>query len=347
VASLGDREVIEGILPSEGAVQEDELRRALATWDAGGMHYTDTFGGARWIVLAREHTRPRERWWLHALLFALTVATMTVAGAAIAGGSFEWLHPHFASLRAGLAFSLPLAAILLAHESGHYVAARHYKVNTSPPYFIPFPPAVNLLGTMGAFIRIRSPMFDRRTLFDMGVAGPLAGMVIALPVLIAGLALSREAAIPAPALAHQIIFFQGTPLFFGDSLLMEAARWIVGLSGPVLLHPLAAAGWVGMLVTTLNLLPLAQLVGGHITYAMNARAQKVGGVLVWMALLALGLRWGGWWIWAAAALIIGRGKLTHPDVMSPARPLDRRRMIVGWIAIVIFVLTFAPVPIAG
>jgi membrane-associated protease RseP (regulator of RpoE activity) len=347
VASLGDREIVEGIVAPDGDAASADLARALAEWDAEGMHYSDEHGGARWLVLVREHVRPRERWWLHALLFALTLVTTTVAGAIIARDTFDWLHPQFAPLRAGLAFSLPLAAILLAHESGHYFAARRYQVNASPPFFIPFPPSLNLLGTMGAFIRIRSLLFDRRTLFDIGVAGPLAGMAVALPVLLAGLALSSEAAVRTPALAHQIIVIAGTPFYLGDTLLLDAARWIVGLSGPVVLHPLAVAGWVGLLVTALNLLPLAQFDGGHIAYAMNARAQRIGSRYVWLALLGLGMLWAGWWIWAALALLVGRGKLGHPDVMSPARALDRRRMIVGWIAIAIFLLTFAPVPIAG
>jgi membrane-associated protease RseP (regulator of RpoE activity) len=358
-ASLGDREIVEGIVAPERAparapgaagapAPPDDDARALRAWDAdGGAHYWDRFGGAPWLVLVREQAPPRERWWRHALLLALTLVTTTAGGAALAGHPVTWPHPAFASLRAGLAFSLPLAAILLAHESGHYVTARRYKVNVSPPYFIPFPAALNLLGTLGAFIRIRSPIFDRRTLFDVGVAGPIAGMVVALPVLVIGLALSHAAAIPAPPMAHQVIAVDGALYFLGDSLLVLAVRAALGFTGTVHLHPMAVAGWVGVLVTALNLLPLAQFDGGHIAYAMNRRAQRIGSAYVWVALLALGAIWGGWWVWAVLALVVGRGRLTHPDVLSPARPLDRRRLLVGWIALAIFVLTFAPVPIAG
>ena len=342
-ASLGDREVVEGI-----AAPSDDAGALLAAWDAdGGMHYRDRGPGGDWLVLVREHAPPRERWWRHALLFALTLVTTTVGGAAIAGHPVAWVHLSAAALRSGLAFSLPLAAILLAHESGHYVAARRYKVDVSPPYFIPFPAEVNLLGTLGAFIRIRSPIFDRRTLFDVGVAGPIAGMVVALPVLVIGLALSGTAALHAMPAAHQFLVVDGTPFFLGDTLLVLAVRAMLGLGGTVQLHPVAVAGWVGVLVTALNLLPLAQFDGGHIAYAMSRRAQRITAVYVWVALLALGVLWPGWWVWAVLALLVGRGRLTHPEVISPARPLDRRRMILGWIAIALFVLTFAPVPISG
>lgn len=338
-ASLGDREIVEGILaPGAEAPAHDE---------PGGMHYGDTFGGARWLVLVREHAPPRERWWRHALLLALTLITTTAGGAEIAGHALTLPHLSLAAIRAGLAFSLPLGAILLAHESGHYVAARHYKVNVSPPYFIPFPAMLNLLGTLGAFIRIRSPIFDRRTLFDIGVAGPIAGMVVALPVLAIGLALSTVAMVPSAPAAHQFLMLDGTPFFLGDSLLVLAVRAALGITGTLRLHPMAVAGWVGVLVTALNLLPLAQFDGGHIAYAMSARAQRFVSTYVWIGLLALGTLWMGWWIWAVLALIVGRGRLAHPEVLSPTRALDRRRMIVGWIAIGMFVATFAPVPIVG
>jgi membrane-associated protease RseP (regulator of RpoE activity) len=297
------------------------------------------------IIYASEP--PRERWWLHALLLAITVASMTVAGVAIAGHGFEWSTWSFASLRTGLSFSLPVAAILLAHESGHYFAARRYRVNASPPYFIPFWPDWNLLGTLGAFIRIRSPIFDRRTLFDVGIAGPLAGMAVALPVLVAGVALSTPAMIAGRPMADQIILWGGSPLYFGNSILMSLARELVGVRGTLLLNPVAVAGWVGLLVTSLNLLPLAQFDGGHILYAMSGRAQRLTAIYVWLSLLGLGVLWPGWWLWAVVALAVGRGKLAHPDVLAPAIPIDRNRMMLGWFAILIFILTFAPMPIAG
>jgi membrane-associated protease RseP (regulator of RpoE activity) len=290
---------------------------------------------------------PRERWWLHGLLFAITLLSMTVAGVTIAGHGFAWSMLSPGTLRLGLSFSLPVAAILLAHESGHYFAARRYRVDASPPYFIPFWPDWNLLGTLGAFIRIRSPIFDRRTLFDIGIAGPLAGMAVALPVLFLGVALSAPSMIAGRPLADQIIVWGGSPLYFGDSIIMSAARAVAGVHGPLLLHPVAVAGWVGLLVTSLNLLPLAQFDGGHILYAMSGRAQRLTAIYVWISLLGFGFLWPGWWLWAVVALAVGRGRLSHPEVLAPAIPLDKRRMILGWVAIAIFVITFAPMPIAG
>ena len=294
-----------------------------------------------WVKVPR-----RERWWLHAALFALTLITTTAAGAALAGLTLAFGDISAAALRAGLSFSMPLAAILLAHESGHYVAARRRGVNASPPYFIPVVPGWSLIGTMGAFIRIRTPIFDRRTLFDIGVAGPLAGIVVAIPVLIVGIALSSWTPLAPLTLAHQVVIVEGVPYYLGDSLLFAALRDIAGVSGTMRLHPSAAAGWVGLLVTAFNLLPLAQLDGAHILYAMSGRAQRLGAIIVWFALVALGMLWFGWWIWAVLALVVGRGRLTHPPVLSPEITIDRRRTIIGWIAIALFIVCFAPVPIA-
>ena len=348
-ASLGDREIVEGIVASHRAPAEAE--RSLAEWDAsGGTHYWDAYGGATWLVLAREQRAARERWWLHLLLFVITLATTTLGGIAIAGYWVDLHHLTLRSVRAGMAFSLPLAAILLAHESGHYITARRYKLNVSPPFFLPWPPVAdyvgNLLGTLGAFIRIRSPVFDRRTLFDVGVAGPIAGLVVAVPVLLAGLAMSSVTTLPAMPMAHQFLTAESTPIYLGDSAIMLLARMMFGFHGTVHLHPVAVAGWVGVLVTTLNLLPLAQFDGGHITYAMSSRGQRVVAFWVMFGLLAMGFLWSGWWVWGALALAVGRGKIAHPEVLSPTRSLDRRRMAVGWIALATFLATFAPIPIA-
>ena len=348
-ASLGDREIVEGIVASDHAPAAAE--RSLAEWDAsGGTHYWDAYGGATWLVLAREQRAARERWWLHLLLFVITLATTTLGGIAIAGYAVDLHHLTLRSVRAGMAFSLPLASILLAHESGHYITARRYKLNVSPPFFLPWPPVAdyvgNLLGTLGAFIRIRSPGFDRRTLFDVGVAGPIAGLVVAVPVLLAGLAMSSVTTLPAMPMAHQFLTAESTPIYLGDSAIMLLARMMFGFHGTVHLHPVAVAGWVGVLVTTLNLLPLAQFDGGHITYAMSSRGQRVVAFWVMFGLLAMGFLWSGWWVWGALALAVGRGKIAHPEVLSPTRSLDGRRMAVGWIALATFLATFAPIPIA-
>ncbi|MGH7717990.1 MAG: site-2 protease family protein, partial [Gemmatimonadaceae bacterium] len=230
---------------------------------------------------------------------------------------------------------------------GHYVAARRYRVDASPPFFIPFPWQINILGTMGAYIRLRSPVLDRRTLFDIGAAGPLAGLIVALPLLGLGLAWSTPSVnAPDLALAHQYILIEGHPFFLGDSLLLALVRQLVAPDGVLRLHPLAVAGWVGVLVTMLNMLPLAQLDGGHVTFALFGRAQTWIARAFWVALLFLGVLWWGWWIWAALGLILGRGRLSHPRILSPDRDLGPNRRRVGYLALAIFVVTFMPVPIA-
>ena len=162
---------------------------------------------------------------------------------------------------------------------------------------------------MGAFIRIRSPIYDRRTLFDIGVAGPLAGVVVAVPVLVVGIALSAWTPVTATSLAHQIVLVDGAVYYLGDSLLFDAPPLSHSRArGTLQLHPTAVAGWVGLLVTSFNLLPLAQLDGAHILHAMSARAQRIGAVYVWLALLVLGMLWFGWWIWAGARDRRGAGE---------------------------------------
>jgi membrane-associated protease RseP (regulator of RpoE activity) len=344
--ALGSREIVEGLVAREHMDPSRELEQALIEWD--GYHYWEEAPEGRWLVLVREERKRRERWWLHAALFALTLVTTSLGGAALTGSVRDvWTLPTRAALASGLFFSLPLLAILLAHESGHYVAARRYRVDVSPPFFIPFPWQINILGTMGAFIRLRSPVFDRRTLFDIGAAGPLAGMLVACPLLVIGLALSEPSVngggVP---FANQFIVIEGHPFFLGDSLLFLAIREVVAPDGLLRLHPLAVAGWVGILVTMLNMLPLAQLDGGHVTFALFGRAQTWIARVFWVALVLLGLLWWGWWIWAALGLILGRGRLSHPRIIAPERLLGKSRRWVGYTALAVFIVTFMPVPIA-
>ena len=340
---LGDREIIEGLVQPAHAGPSPELARALEHWP--GSHYWQNTPNGRTLVLIAEDRAPRERWWLHATLFVLALLSMTVAGATFAGIPAEWHLPSLAALRVGLTFSIPLAAILAAHEAGHYLVARRYRVNASPPYFIPFPPQLGLLGTMGAFIRLRSPLYDRRTLFDIGAAGPFAGIAVAVPILLIGLAQSATVMLPGAPLAHQIIVVEDWHLLLGDSLLLALCRAIVGAHGTVALSPLAIAGWTGLFITCLNLLPLAQLDGGHITYALFGDAQAWVARFFWMLLIPLGRLWQGWWLWAVLALVIGRGRLGHPMLIAPERPLDARRRLLAWLSIALLLLTFTPLAI--
>ncbi len=263
------------------------------------------------------------------VLFALTFLTTLVAGTFLAGAN-PLKNP--ADLLLGFMFSIPLLSILGVHEMGHYAAARRHGVAVTPPYFIPAP---SFIGTFGAFIKIKSPVPHRNALLDIGAAGPIAGAVVAVPVLLVGLSLSSVR--PASGLV-------GIPL--GESLLFRAATYAVIGSVPqgvdVVLHPVAFAGWIGLLVTALNLLPSGQLDGGHIAYALfGARYAKVARAVPFL-LLPMGLLWGGWVIWAVMLFFLGT---RHPAPVFEDIPLTRGRRIVGIVSGALFLLCFTPSPV--
>ncbi len=292
--------------------------------------------------LARERV---PRYWLHLLLLLLTLITTTAVGSrmvwnfrtgrpAFSLDDFEgvWNNlRHPTELPAGLLFSLPLMTILLAHELGHYLACRRYHVNASLPYFIPGPP---LIGTFGAFIRIRSPICTKRALFDIGISGPLVGFAFLLPALLVGLALSKV----IPGIADQGDYIFGTPMLLWA---LEKATHPGIATVDIYLHPVARAAWIGIFATALNLLPIGQLDGGHILYAMLGERHKWVSRVFVAALVPLGIVYWPWWAWAIAMLIIG---LRHPAIFDPAK-LDRRRKLLGWLALAIFALCFMPAPI--
>ncbi len=358
VALLPDREVVDALIhPAHaGPPPSPELTRALHGWD-GSYYWSDEPDGRHLILTHPWPARPVERWWLHVLLLLLTIVTTTWAGAVIAGTIpdpsplwlwLEVLAPTTGALAAwaaGFWFSLPLVAILLAHEMGHYLTARRYQLDVSPPYFIPVPLIPSFIGTMGAFIRLRTVLTDRRQLFDVGIAGPLAGFAVALPVLFVGLRLSQ---VPLDRSLHGLVLvFGGTPVAeLGDSLVTLLLRRVVlGHTAAALeLHPLAFAGWVGMFVTMLNLLPISQLDGGHVLYATMPKVQERVALGFWVLLLGLGYWWTGWFVWAGLVLVLHRGRLGHPSVLSPARPMPASRRWTALTGLLLFLVTFAPVP---
>jgi Zn-dependent protease len=358
VLRVRDSEVVQGILLPGLRTDDPYVREVLAEWD--GTHFSRPTAFGEELTLVRQVVPPRpERWWLHALLFLLTALTATAAGARFAGvepipmgilpvGGFGVPLPLGIDLPAmytGLFFSIPLLGILLGHEMGHYVAARMHRMNVSPPYFIPAP-RFNVIGTFGAFIRLRSPVVNRRMLIDVGAAGPLASFVLSIPVLAVGLMRS----VPAPHPLGDppgglIVFFGPHPFLLGDSVLFRLMVVLFGPEGEALiLHPLALAGWLGLFVTALNLFPLAQLDGGHILYALVRDWQPRIGLVFLALLVGLGTVWQGWWIWAALILLLGRGSIRHPTVLDPAFPIDRPRRAMGWVCVAIFLVTFVAVP---
>lgn len=299
---------------------------------------------------------PKRRYWLHALLLLATILTTLIVGA---GMQYDFTHdlPAFSSndaripffpagwalaqpsrLLLGVPFSLSLMLILLSHEMGHFLYCVRYRIFATLPYFVPFP---SLIGTLGAFIRIKSPIRSRAALLDIGIAGPIAGFVVACFVLLAGLSLSKP--LPTGMAPSEIQF--GFPLIF-----QWAHRLLGWLNGghvhslplsQLYLHPVAVAAWVGMFATSLNLLPGGQLDGGHIVYAVAPRAHRWVTIVVVFVLIPLGWYWHGWWLWSVMLTATG---WVHPRVEDWAG-LDRSRRRLALFGLLLLVLTFVPNPI--
>jgi len=270
------------------------------------------------------------------LLFLATVVTTLGAGAMLAGAD-PFADP--AALLEGIPFSASLLLILLAHEFSHYITSRRHGVQTSLPMFIPGPP---LAGTFGAIIRIETPIPDRRALLEIGVSGPLAGFLVALPLAVAGLKLSHVA-LPAAAAAAQAGGDAGIGL--GNSLLFTLLeRLVLGPLPPdasLVLHPVAFAAWIGFFVTAINLLPVGQLDGGHVLYALAGHRQEGISRAVVMVLAPLGFLWWGWFLWGAMLLLMGP---RHPPVLAEGSALGSRELVLGGVAAVLLALTLAPAP---
>jgi Zn-dependent protease len=273
---------------------------------------------------------PHSRLWLALLMFAITVAsTVFVGGFSEAG----W------SLGLGLAYSAALLGILLAHELGHYLVARRLGVAVSYPFFIPLP--LPPLGTMGAFIQMKEPILNRRNLLAIGIAGPLAGLVVAIPVLILGLLLSEVR--PMAGLAGQPVLMEGNSLLYAGLKILIFGRFLPDGIEDVYLHPVAFAGWAGLLVTGLNLIPAGQLDGGHILYALfGPRIARFATYAIAVLLLAMGFLWSGWFLWAILITLLGRQRA---PLLNEVTPLDNRFRLLAIIGLIIFVLVFTPTPL--
>lgn len=301
-----------------------------------------------WLFADAHKARP---YWLHVLLFLLTVLSTLIVGARLQhqfttnqpifiqddryfAVSDAWRDPR--SLLNGIPFTASLLAILLAHEFGHFIYCKRNRVYATLPFFLPFPSPI---GTLGAFIQIRSPFESLAGLFDIAIAGPLAGLAAAVPLAFVGLSMSKVAA-PGSGLQMGV----GNPLIFH---LIHRAMVAVGATPQVALssvymHPVAVAAWTGMLATSLNLLPGGQLDGGHMIYARWPNAHRRTTRAALLALVPLGLFfWSGWLVWAGALFFTSR----HPYV-DVYPPLDGKRRMMFWLAVGMLVLTFVPMPFA-
>jgi membrane-associated protease RseP (regulator of RpoE activity) len=298
------------------------------------------------------------------ILFLLTVFSVMLAGATPEGPlPADTVGQILALLKAipsGWPFAASLLGILLAHEFGHYLMSRHHKTAATLPFFIPLP--FSILGTMGAFIQMQAVPKNKRILFDIGVAGPLAGMVVALPVLVFGLSLSKLGTVlPDPngfIEGNSLLYLLSKYLVFGQLLPSPVAlqgmplfiHWLkyffTGSPVPfggmdVFIHPVAFAGWAGLLVTALNLIPVGTLDGGHITYALFGEKVRKAYPFILVILGVMGLVWTTWWFWAVLLFWLGR---VHAEPLDQITELDPRRRALGWFAILLFILVFSPVP---
>ncbi len=297
--------------------------RPVLTVDADGAHVVLLF-------LRRAHRKARSPW-LHVVLLLLTVLSVLSVGAAHEAGADESLN-----LLKGWPFALSLLAILGAHEMGHYLAARVHGVRASWPYFVPFP--FNVFGTLGAFILFHEPVPNRRVLLDISVAGPLAGFVVAVPLLFLGLATSEVQPLPQEG-AYMV---EGNSILYVGAKYLVFGRWLPDGERDVFVNQVAWAGWSGLLLTALNLIPAGQLDGGHIAYALlGERARRLYWPLV-SVMVALALLNAVWWL--LAALVVLMGKFYAPPLDS-VTPLDARRRRWAYVAMAVLVLTFVPLPL--
>ena len=275
---------------------------------------------------------------LHAGLFFLTLVSTLFAGAYYIQ-DYDLLRefPRYVlpGLVKGAPFSLPLMLILASHELAHYRNSMRHHVDASLPYFIPFP--LNLFGTLGAVIKMKSPIRDRDALIDIGASGPLVGFAFSVVVCVVGLSLSDATAVRP--IGHEEAALGGSILY----LLMAKAIIGADLSHQAVnLHPIAVAGWVGLFVTSINLMPVGQLDGGHISYAFLGRYHRTVSRVFIFVLAVMGYWFTGWLMWAALLIFIGT---RHPPVIDPERPLDLKRKLAGAGSLVVFIITFTPMPV--
>jgi membrane-associated protease RseP (regulator of RpoE activity) len=302
-----------------------EEKGYAAIFEKQGGHHLIRFG------LAMEQTTKKSKPIINIILLVATVFTTLLVGSINRGGN---PFVHILDLIKGIPFSFSIIVILGSHELGHYLMARRQGVDATLPYFLPIPHP--LVGTMGAFIRIKSIIPNRNALIKVGVAGPLVGFLVALPVTIVGLKFSTLQAVSGNkggiALGSSLLFHFLSKLFFSN----------VPNGYDVMLHPVAFAGWLGFFVTALNLIPVGQLDGGHIAYAVLGKFQRIIMIVVVAVMVLLGLRWPGWYFWAVLTLLLG---LRHPKPQDEITPLGTNEKILALVALIILILTFMPVPI--
>ncbi|HDL20947.1 MAG TPA: site-2 protease family protein [Nitrospirae bacterium] len=270
--------------------------------------------------------------YLHIIMFVFTFFTILLAGAWQQGADFI---KYPVKIFEGLPFSISLICILLAHELSHYFASRSHGITATLPLFIPAPPPV-IFGTFGAFIKMKSPILSKKALIDIGASGPIGGFIVSLIATIIGLRLSDVVSVSGATGGINL----------GESLIFHALSYITLGHIPdgydVVLNPIAFAGWIGFFVTAINLIPVGQLDGGHIAYAMLGNRHRGLSILLMLILITAGaFFWPGWLVWSILLIILG---INHPPVIQDEVQLDRKRKYIGILCLIIFILTITPVP---
>ncbi|MCP5100033.1 MAG: site-2 protease family protein [Chloroflexi bacterium] len=311
----------------------DELRERFEQFEFTPM-IRDEDGRIALIGLPTVFNPPASKWSINLVLFLITIITTLMTGSIYDAESME----QALQLWRGWPFSLSLLVILGAHELGHYFAARYHKLPVTLPYFIPFPPFISIIGTMGAFIKLKAPVKNKRALLDVGASGPLAGLLFAVPIFLYGLATSEIAPLPAVPFPYE-----GNSIAYILAKLVIFGRMLPSGGEDVYLNQVAWAGWIGLLVTGLNLMPLGQLDGGHISYVLfGQRARQffwpviIGliGLMVLTQTYTLA-------IWVGLLFFLGR---VHAQPLDDVTPLDPKRRAIAIASLIIFLIVFVPTP---
>ena len=354
------------LLGDDSAAAYDQLAENLSPYKLTPLFQIED--GKQVIILVHEGKLPKSSGISKNILFFIA----TLLSVLFTGAVFETTLPESTALSPllidsllhiwrGFPFAASLLSILLAHEFGHYLMGRYHKTNVSLPYFLPLPYPLSILGTLGAFIKMNEPPKNKRILFDIGLAGPLAGLVVAIPVLIYGLSLSELAPLAGTGMLEgnsilylftkyavfgkwlpEPISFQGLPpfLYWVRYLFTSYPSPIGGLD--VQVHNIAWAGWAGLLVTSLNMIPMGTLDGGHILYSVFGKKASKAAPFIFVSLIALGFAWEGWWLWALMLHFLGR---RHAEPLDQITELDPKRRKMAIFALIVFILVFIPVPL--
>jgi membrane-associated protease RseP (regulator of RpoE activity) len=354
------------LLETDSAAAYDQLATSLLAYDLLPLFQIEK-GEETIIIVPRPSQIKPTNASKNLIFFLITLLSVLFTGAV-----FESALPENAALSLvlkdallhlgrGFPFALSLLSILLAHEFGHYLMGRHHKTKLSLPFFLPLPYPFSILGTLGAFIQMKERPKNKRILFDIGLAGPVAGLIVAVPVLLYGLSLSELTVLSGTGMleGNSLLYLLSKYAVFGKWLpeptnyqgLSPLLYWIryffTGTPSPlggldVQVHNIAWAGWAGLLVTSMNLIPLGTLDGGHILYAaVGKKADKIAPYL-FTALFLLGFAWEGWWLWAIMLYLLGR---KHAEPLDQITELDPKRRKLAILALILFLLVFIPVPL--